>query len=61
MSDACSRTHKPCILVVDDEASVLVSLALLLKQSGFEVLSCDDRRAWPAFWPRAGSTWCCRT
>jgi len=33
---------KPCILVVDDDASVLVSLALLLKQSGFEVLSCDD-------------------
>jgi DNA-binding NtrC family response regulator len=33
---------KPCILVVDDDSSVLVSLALLLKQSGFEVLSCDD-------------------
>ena len=35
-------TQKPCILVVDDDGSVLVSLALLLKQSGFEVLSCDD-------------------
>jgi DNA-binding NtrC family response regulator len=33
---------KPCILVVDDDGSVLVSLALLLKQSGFEVLTCDD-------------------
>ena len=33
---------KPCILVVDDDSSVLVSLALLLKQSGFEVLTCDD-------------------
>ncbi|MEO8160954.1 MAG: sigma-54 dependent transcriptional regulator [Arenimonas sp.] len=39
MSDSES---KPCILVVDDDGSVLVSLALLLKQSGFEVLSCDD-------------------
>jgi len=38
---------KPCILVVDDDASVLVSLALLLKQSGFEVLSCDDPAAVP--------------
>jgi len=34
--------QKACILVVDDDSSVLVSLALLLKQSGFEVLSCDD-------------------
>jgi DNA-binding NtrC family response regulator len=33
---------KACILVVDDDSSVLVSLALLLKQSGFEVLTCDD-------------------
>ena len=33
---------KPCILVVDDDGSVLVSLALLLKQSGFDVLTCDD-------------------
>ena len=38
---------KPCVLVVDDDASVLVSLALLLKQSGFEVLSCDDPSAVP--------------
>jgi two-component system NtrC family response regulator len=33
---------KACILVVDDDSSVLVSLALLLKQSGFDVLTCDD-------------------
>jgi DNA-binding NtrC family response regulator len=39
MSDPAT---KACILVVDDDSSVLVSLALLLKQSGFEVLSCDD-------------------
>ena len=39
--------QKPCILVVDDDASVLVSLALLLKQSGFEVLS------WPGSTDRA--------
>jgi two-component system NtrC family response regulator len=37
-----SPPRKPCILVVDDDGSVLVSLALLLKQSGFEVLACDD-------------------
>jgi two-component system NtrC family response regulator len=36
------QVPKPCVLVVDDDGSVLVSLALLLKQSGFEVLSCDD-------------------
>ncbi len=35
-----SRT--PCVLVVDDDGSVQVSLALLLKQSGFAVLTCDD-------------------
>src|SRR5204863_6147921 len=39
MTDAA---QKACILVVDDDSSVLVSLALLLKQSGFEVLTCDD-------------------
>ena len=33
---------KPRILILDDDASVLVSLALLLKQSGFEALKCDD-------------------
>ncbi len=33
---------KPRILILDDDASVLVSLALLLKQSGFETLKCDD-------------------
>jgi two-component system, NtrC family, response regulator len=30
------------ILILDDDASVLVSLALLLKQSGFEAICCDD-------------------
>jgi two-component system NtrC family response regulator len=34
--------RKQRILVVDDDASVLVSLALLLRQSGFDVLTCDD-------------------
>src|SRR6185295_7622308 len=33
---------KQRVLVVDDDSSVQVSLALLLKQSGFEVLTCDD-------------------
>ena len=33
---------KPRILILDDDATVLVSLALLLKQSGFETLKCDD-------------------
>ncbi len=33
---------KPRILILDDDTSVLVSLALLLKQSGFEALKCDD-------------------
>ncbi|OGT59767.1 MAG: sigma-54-dependent Fis family transcriptional regulator [Gammaproteobacteria bacterium RIFCSPHIGHO2_12_FULL_63_22] len=30
------------MLVVDDDSSVQVSLALLLKQSGFDVLTCDE-------------------
>jgi len=34
------RKHR--VLVVDDDASVLVSLALLLRQSGFDVLTCDE-------------------
>jgi DNA-binding NtrC family response regulator len=33
---------KPRVLIVDDDGSVQVSLALLLKQSGFEVLACDE-------------------
>jgi DNA-binding NtrC family response regulator len=33
---------KQRVLVVDDDSSVQVSLALLLKQSGFEVLTCDE-------------------
>ena len=45
MSDAAP---KACILVVDDDASVRVSLALLLKQSGFEVLACEEPSQVPA-------------
>ena len=33
------------ILVVDDDSAVLVSLALLLKQAGFDAVCCDDPRA----------------
>ena len=36
--------RKPRVLVVDDDSSVQVSLALLLKQSGFDVLTCDEPR-----------------
>ncbi|MFZ6654608.1 sigma-54-dependent transcriptional regulator [Undibacterium sp. TJN19] len=32
----------PRILIIDDDASVQVSLALLLKQSGYTALSCDE-------------------
>lgn len=32
----------PRILIIDDDSSVLVSLALLLKQSGYASISCDD-------------------
>lgn len=35
-------SRKQRVLVVDDDGSVQVSLALLLKQSGFEVSTCDD-------------------
>jgi two-component system, NtrC family, response regulator len=34
--------RKQCVLVVDDDDSVQISLSLLLKQSGFDVLTCDD-------------------
>jgi len=34
--------RKQRILIVDDDTSVQISLALLLKQSGFEALCCDD-------------------
>jgi two-component system NtrC family response regulator len=33
------------ILVVDDDSAVQVSLALLLKQAGFDAVCCDDPRA----------------
>ncbi|MFZ6745199.1 sigma-54-dependent transcriptional regulator [Undibacterium sp. JH2W] len=32
----------PRILIIDDDSSVLVSLALLLKQSGYASVSCDE-------------------
>jgi DNA-binding NtrC family response regulator len=35
-------SRKQRVLIVDDDGSVQVSLALLLKQSGFEVLTCDE-------------------
>ena len=35
-------SRKQRILIVDDDSAVQVSLALLLKQSGFEPLCCDD-------------------
>nr|WP_315401024.1 sigma-54 dependent transcriptional regulator [uncultured Duganella sp.] len=37
-------TRKQRILIVDDDSAVLVSLALLLKQSGFDAVSSDDPR-----------------
>lgn len=37
-------SRKPRILIVDDDSAVLVSLALLLKQSGLDPHSCDDPR-----------------
>jgi DNA-binding NtrC family response regulator len=37
-------TRIPRILVVDDDQAVQVSLALLLKQSGFDTRCCDDAR-----------------
>ena len=39
---AGSNTGRPRILIVDDDSAVQVSLALLLKQSGFETACCDD-------------------
>jgi two-component system NtrC family response regulator len=37
-------SRKQRILIVDDDSAVQVSLALLLKQSGFDALCCDDPR-----------------
>ena len=36
--------RKQRIVIVDDDSAVQVSLALLLKQSGFDALCCDDPR-----------------
>lgn len=36
------HSRKQCVLVVDDDGAVLVSLAMLLKQAGFDVVTCDD-------------------
>ena len=36
--------RKPRILIVDDDAAVQISLALLLKQAGFDALCADDPR-----------------
>ena len=36
-----SRKERPRILVVDDDTAVQVSLALLLKQSGYDAVCCD--------------------
>lgn len=35
-------TSLPRILIIDDDSSVLVSLALLLKQAGYASISCDE-------------------
>jgi two-component system NtrC family response regulator len=35
------HTRKQCILIVDDDSAVQASLALLLKQAGFEAVCCD--------------------
>jgi two-component system, NtrC family, response regulator len=37
-------SRKQRILIVDDDSAVQVSLALLLKQSGFDAVCCDDPR-----------------
>ncbi len=37
--------RKTRILIIDDDAAVLASLSLLLKQSGFDAKSCDEPRA----------------
>ena len=34
--------RKTRILIVDDDAAVLASLTLLLKQAGFDARSCDE-------------------
>ena len=36
-----SHKERPRILVVDDDTAVQVSLALLLKQSGYDAVCCD--------------------
>ncbi len=39
------ESRKQRILIVDDDAAVQVSLALLLKQAGYDALCCDDPAA----------------
>jgi FixJ family two-component response regulator len=54
--------RKRRVLIVDDDGAVQVSLALLLKQHGFEAVCCDDPRwrHWRGQKQRP-STWSCRT
>ena len=54
-------TRPPRILIVDDDQAVQVSLALLLKQSGYDARCCDDARRRSRCWPPSRSTWSCRT
>jgi DNA-binding NtrC family response regulator len=42
MEAPVQSTSRPCVLIIDDDNPVQVSLALLLKQSGFATLTADD-------------------
>ncbi|HEY0791872.1 MAG TPA: response regulator [Chthoniobacterales bacterium] len=51
-------SHKPCVLVVDDEPAFLNTLAGLVRRAGFEVLTAHDaQEAWTCF-EREGSRLC---
>jgi two-component system NtrC family response regulator len=54
-------SRKQRILIVDDDSAVQVSLALLLKQSGFDALCCDGPQQALALLAPSRSTWSCRT